>query len=123
MSVSADDHTASNSGTVTGSLQWNSSSAVSSTRDLEASGFELAELAPNPVTQDTRISYTLPEAENIRISLFDIQGKLVKSLYNGRQASGLHQLPLAVDDLPSGQYYLSLIARGGVITKKVVVAK
>ena len=123
LSVGADDFNAPNQGMIAGSLQWNVSSDITATEDLEAIGFQLPEVAPNPLSQATMIAYTLPEAEQVRLSLFDINGRLAKQLVNSRQASGTHSINLEVNDLAPGQYYLSLIVRGGVITRKVNVVR
>jgi hypothetical protein len=75
------------------------------------------------VRESSLVKYTLPESENIRISLFDIQGREVKVLANGLQAAGEHTIQLDATDLSSGAYFMSLMARKAVITQKVIVQK
>jgi hypothetical protein len=46
--------------------------------------------APNPVSPDTRITYALPEAGRIRLAIYDVRGRLVRLLSEGRQEAGFH---------------------------------
>ena len=43
---------------------------------------------PNPFNPTTRIHYSIIEKSNVRISVFNIKGQLVKSLINGQQNPG-----------------------------------
>ncbi len=43
---------------------------------------------PNPVLNKTTISYTLPEETNVELKVYDITGKLVRTLVNGVQEAG-----------------------------------
>lgn len=122
-SVEAESINEPSQGMIQGNLNWSSSSAVSSTSNLEAKGFKLLEVAPNPVKQNTMIDYTVPEATSIRLNLFDQNGRLVKMLFNGRQEVGPNRVELNIEDLASGQYYLSLLAQNSVLTRKVIVQK
>ncbi len=110
-------------GSIQGSLSWSASGQVSSVVDLEAAGFRLESPQTHPVLNVSLVKYTLPESENIRISLFDLQGREVKVLTNGLQAAGDHRLQLDATELSSGAYFMSLMTRGGVMTQKVIVQK
>ncbi len=44
--------------------------------------------SPNPVINQTIISYTLPEEMNVELKIYDVAGKLVRTLVEGVQASG-----------------------------------
>ncbi|MEM6378520.1 MAG: T9SS type A sorting domain-containing protein [Bacteroidota bacterium] len=123
LSVDAVNENAANQGMILGSLSWTTSSGVSSTKDLETLGYSLPAISPNPVSRNTMIDYSVPETGNIRISLFDQNGRMVKSVFNGRQLAGGNRVELDVTDLAAGQYYLSLIAKEGILTRKVVVQR
>jgi hypothetical protein len=43
---------------------------------------------PNPFTSSTRIDYLLPETGKVTISVYDIRGELVRTLFHGKQLSG-----------------------------------
>ena len=49
-------------------------------------------VSPNPFNPTTRISYYLEKNGDVNISLFNIKGKLVKTLVNNFQPSGGHSI-------------------------------
>ncbi len=110
-------------GTIEGNLSWTSTNAASSVRDINAWGFQLNEIQPNPAQEQAQLQYYLPEAEQVKVLLFDQYGKLVRTLQQGQQVAGDHIFTFDVEELASGVYYTSLLARGGVITKKLLVQR
>lgn len=122
LSVSADaEDDVPDEGEISGTLSYSRLGDLSSTVDLEAEGFRLHAPLTHPVINRTMIRYTLPDAENIRLSLYDLNGREVKVLHAGRQAAGDHQLMLDRGHLPGGAYFLSLRARKGVLTQKIII--
>ncbi len=122
LSVSTDfEEVAPVEGTIEGSLSWSTSANISSTVDLEAQGFELHPPLTHPVSNSSLINYSLPNAENIRLSLFDMNGREVKVLASGQQPAGAHRLNFERAELSGGVYFLSLQAKGGIMTQKVII--
>ncbi len=72
--------------------------------------FQLYQNYPNPFNPSTVIKYSVPEQSRIKISLYDIIGNEIKSLYDGVQQAGLYQITLNAEDLPSGIYFVSMRA-------------
>jgi PKD repeat protein len=68
--------------------------------------------APNPFGDQFRIEYGLAEATPVQLALFDGQGRLVRVLHNGNQASGDHALQVDAADLAKGIYLLRLRTEG-----------
>jgi flagellar hook assembly protein FlgD len=58
---------------------------------------------PNPFKDHTTISYTVKVPGEIRIEIFDLYGKVVKTLLNETKQAGTHHIEWA-SDLPSGYY-------------------
>ena len=56
--------------------------------DLIASGFGLEQNRPNPFSSNTLINYALPQQSNVSISVYNINGELVRTLTNEHQATG-----------------------------------
>jgi hypothetical protein len=50
--------------------------------------FELYQNYPNPFNPATTISYILPERSSVDVTIYDIQGKIVKSFILGAQSAG-----------------------------------
>ena len=65
---------------------------------------------PNPFNPTTTIRYDLPEAAEVSLTVYDMLGRKVASLVNGRQESGSHEVQFKADNLPSGLYVYTLEA-------------
>jgi len=64
---------------------------------------------PNPVHSTATISFTLPHAEEVILSVYDVVGKEIAFLYKGIVEAGLTNVfPFETDDLPSGTYFAIL---------------
>ncbi len=83
---------------------------------------------PNPFNRSTTISFTLPERANTRLSIYNIEGKLVTTLINGILNDGYIQTTWDGNDshgnpVSSGVYFYRLKAGSEVLTKKMVLLK
>jgi hypothetical protein len=65
----------------------NSSNAVSPTGVRLLQGNQ-----PNPFNPETAIRFTLPEAGEIRLAVYDLSGSLVRELQTGRLEAGVHSV-------------------------------
>ncbi len=79
-------------------------------------------LYPNPTSESTTLSYTLPQTAKVNIALYDMLGKQVRS-FAATQNAGLHQHNIDVSDLHEGLYIVNLDIDGKQITKKINVVK
>jgi hypothetical protein len=52
--------------------------------------FRLGEARPNPFNPKTAISYELPQAGGVQITIYDAAGRIVRSLVNGEMPAGSH---------------------------------
>lgn len=85
--------------------------------------FVLLETYPNPFNPEVTIAYNLPQAGEIAIQIFDIQGKLVQRLYQEFQTAGEHKLTFNAEDLSAGIYLCRLQANDQVKTNKLILLK
>lgn len=67
---------------------------------------------PNPFNPGTRLEFTLPRAQPVRLSVHDLQGRLVRVLQDGPLPAGPHQLDFDGGGLPSGVYLSHLEGEG-----------
>lgn len=78
---------------------------------------------PNPVRQTATFEYTLPEAQTVRLAIYDVLGRKVRTLAHGRQTSGTHTVSFDVSGLAGGIYFCRFEAETAQLTRKVTVAK
>ncbi|HJL75535.1 MAG TPA: T9SS type A sorting domain-containing protein, partial [Candidatus Marinimicrobia bacterium] len=89
---------------------------------------EISAIYPNPFNPTTRIEYKLPISENVQISVFNVNGKMVKQLAKGYQNNGLHSIRWnAKNDLgqpvPSGVYFITIQSEHNLISQKLLLIK
>jgi hypothetical protein len=91
--------------------------------------FELSQNYPNPFNGETRISFTLPRASHIDLSVYDLIGRKIATLYSGQMESGETEIgwdarTTAGAELPSGIYFYRLtIAEGKSLTRRMTLLK
>jgi hypothetical protein len=83
--------------------------------------FAMFQNYPNPFNPKTTISFQLPKPGMIRLTLFDVNGRLVRQLISNEfRSSGIYEYQLDASELSSGTYYYSLES-GNVLLKKSMV--
>jgi 2',3'-cyclic-nucleotide 2'-phosphodiesterase (5'-nucleotidase family) len=78
---------------------------------------------PNPFNPSTTIQYTLSQPENVRLVVYDILGKEVKTLVNESQAPGIYNVVFNAGNLASGIYFYSITAGSFHQIKKMMLLK
>jgi len=78
---------------------------------------------PNPFNPTTQISFSLPEAADVRLEIYNITGQKVATLTAGRLEAGHHSIEWDGSDVASGVYLYRLEAGDFVDTKKMVLLK
>ena len=85
-------------------------------------------ITPNPLSNSTTISFSLSNTQKVSINIFDMNGRLVKTLLNSELQQGTHQLVWNVKDekgnaVTAGIYFLRMQIGNSVETKKIIVAR
>lgn len=83
---------------------------------------------PNPFNPSTNIQYTIPLQGNangikVRLSIFDMLGRLVTVLSDEQQSAGVHEITFNASHLSSGIYFCKLEAAGMMQTRKLILSK
>ncbi len=78
---------------------------------------------PNPFNPSTTISYSLPVQRDIRLSIYNLLGQRVATVFEGFQQAGEHSITWDASAFPSGIYFARLKAGGGAETVKMVLLK
>ncbi|MBE0572070.1 MAG: T9SS type A sorting domain-containing protein [Ignavibacteriaceae bacterium] len=91
--------------------------------DLSPKEFLLYQNYSNPFNSSTIIKYQVPKDEKVRITLYNILGEKILTLFEGEQKEGEYQISLSSDKLPSGNYFYSLEATSTRQIKKLTIIK
>lgn len=70
--------------------------------------FKLHENYPNPFNPSTKIRFEIPESGNVRLIVYDITGKLIKTLVNEFRDEGNYEVTFDGSALASGIYFYRL---------------
>ncbi len=87
------------------------------------SGFRLEANYPNPFNPETTFRFSLPEAGEITLRIFDLLGREVAVPASGRYGAGEHRVRFHADGLASGVYFCRLEAGDRIRTRKIVIQK
>jgi DNA-binding beta-propeller fold protein YncE len=88
-----------------------------------AAGFELHQNYPNPFNPSTQIEYSLPEAAEVQLEVFNMMGQRVATLVSEQQTAGSYSVRFNAGTLASGVYLYRLSAGQEVITQKMTLLK
>lgn len=95
---------------------------------LEAAGFALEAPWPNPARPGSTLAFTLARAGELRLSVHDVTGRCVVTLFAESRGAGRHLVTwdgrnAAGEALPSGLYLLRLETADAVATQKLLLLR
>jgi len=85
--------------------------------------FELSQNYPNPFNPSTKISYSVTQSTNVKLSVYNILGQQVSVLVNDFRNTGTYEVNFDASNLSSGIYIYRLEAGSTVISKKMTLLK
>jgi hypothetical protein len=98
------------------------------TQKVQPGRFSLSQNAPNPFNPSTSINYSTTTAGNVQLNVYDLNGRLVRTLVNGNVASGVHEVAWDGRDavgrqVASGVYVYRLTAPNGQLTRRMTLVR
>lgn len=78
---------------------------------------------PNPVRGRATLRFELAEAADIRIAVYDVLGRRVRTVARGRVDTGRHQRRLQVGDLPAGTYFVQMQVGNAAESRRMTVVR
>jgi hypothetical protein len=93
------------------------------TDKIASKTFELLQNYPNPFNPTTKISFVLDRAESIKLTIYNVLGQKVATLYNGPMAQGFHEMEFDASQYSSGVYIYKLEAGNMMQTRKMMLLK
>jgi hypothetical protein len=76
---------------------------------------------PNPFDGTTKINYSLTNASDVMVEVYNVAGAKVMTVNEGVKAAGQHSLTIDGSALEAGVYYYTFTANGNRVTKKMIV--
>ena len=85
--------------------------------------YSLSQNYPNPFNPSTSIKFAVPREGFVKLTVYDLTGREVKSLVNETMNAGEYTVSFDGPELASGSYFYRLDAGGYTITKKMILVK
>lgn len=97
--------------------------SVEAISDVVPDQYSLEQNYPNPFNPSTTIRYSLPEASEVSLKIYNVLGMEVATLVNQQQTSGQYEASFDASRLASGIYFYTLETSGVSISKKMMLLK
>jgi type IX secretion system substrate protein len=78
-------------------------------------------ISPNPSLNTFEINYDLNEKGSVKIELLDLDGRIVKHLFEGNNASGTNSKQFNIENISAGMYIIILQVNESVFQQKMVI--
>jgi hypothetical protein len=96
--------------------------------DIPIVAVQLHHCSPNPFNPKTTVSYDLPRAEHVRITVHAVDGRRVATLVDGQREAGRHEVVWqGFDDagrrVASGTYLMRMEAGGELFVRRATLVK
>ena len=87
------------------------------------SKYSLSQNYPNPFNPITNVKFSIVNAGDVKIVVYDIQGREVQTLVNERLKPGTFEVKFDGSMLTSGVYFYKMVTEGYSETKKMLLIK
>ncbi|MCW8818105.1 MAG: Omp28-related outer membrane protein [Ignavibacteriaceae bacterium] len=112
-------------GLITRAVNWLMNDFVVSTpnENISPVSFNLSQNYPNPFNPTTTITYSIPKESQVNLKIYDVMGREVAVLVNGKQQAGAYEVKFDAASLASGTYFYKLTAGDFISVKKMALLK
>jgi phosphatidylserine/phosphatidylglycerophosphate/cardiolipin synthase-like enzyme len=97
--------------------------AINDKYKINKFSYKLFQNYPNPFNPVTTIKFELPKAEKVTLSIYDILGRRLKTLFDGNAPAGVMAIDFNADGLSSGIYFYRVKTDDFAATKKLILMK
>lgn len=93
-----------------------------------AAGVKLSPNRPNPLVDATTIHFEIAQEQNVRLDIFDLTGRQVRSLMSGTARAGGHDVSwdgttATGERVAAGQYYYRLETNAATLVRSLLILK
>ena len=96
--------------------------AINEPKDIPTT-YSLLQNYPNPFNPTTTIEYSIPKDEFVKLTVYDVMGRVVKELVNGYKNAGKYNIEFNAATYSSGTYYYKLEAGKYKSIQKMMLVK
>jgi len=96
--------------------------SVEQTSDVP-SPIALDQISPNPVANQTNITFSLDKSYNSTLRIYNASGQLVDEVFSKTLSAGSYNIPYLASLLPNGTYFVNLMAGSHSVTRTLQVLK
>jgi PKD repeat protein len=105
-----------------------SKSVALSNKGEDKFGLEMLKVYPNPMTNEVSIDYSVQSEGTVTIDVYDITGKLVRTLTSEYKLPGVHTVKWNANDtngtdMPNGTYFIRMQTGDNIQTTKVILMR
>lgn len=97
--------------------------SVTSTSEFISKRFFAGNAYPNPASNSTTISFFMNASSYVEVQIVNLQGQLVKKVYQGRVSAGEQQFTVDLRDLRPGSYLYEVKSGKLQSTKRLVIVR
>ena len=113
---------------INGIVRYGTITSISQGSVMLPIGISLMQNYPNPFNPNTTIEYEIPHSGYVEINIFDIRGRLIRSLNKSQQQAGIHRIVWdgrsnGGSMVASGIYFCRVHFNGNLLTKKLALIK
>jgi hypothetical protein len=87
------------------------------------SKYDLYQNYPNPFNPTTNIKFDIIKFGTVKLEVYDITGRVINSLVNGKLEAGKYEYSLSASNMPSGVYFYKLETENYTMTRKMILLK
>jgi hypothetical protein len=102
-------------------VHYNPALTVETSYDLTITDFRLLSTYPNPFNSSTALSFVLASPGRASVTVFDLNGRQIQSLWNGPMSAGYHNLIWSARGVPAGEYYVRFALSDKIQTARLVL--
>ncbi len=99
------------------------SSTVVDVKDIDNLGSQKLVIAGNPSNGIFDVYFSSPKSSNVKLVIYDNIGSMVYSLDNLRCQQGETRIPVNVEVLKSGSYFLTIVTEDNQLTERILIVK
>jgi chitinase len=104
-------------------IRKHASTGIETGKPTSPDAFNLYNNYPNPFNPSTIIRISLSEYSAVKLIIYDVLGREIKTLLNGSLTSGIHSITFDGSQIPSGIYFYVLSTSTKSMCKKMILLK